>query len=96
MNSYLLSEAADADIQHIFTNSVAQWGQPRAEQYVLELHEAFETLSVFPHLGRDIGYIRTGYLRFDHERHAVFFQKTADGIVIIRVLHQRQQHADYL
>jgi len=63
---------------------------------VLELHTAFETLSVFTHLGRDIGYIWTGYLRFDHERHSVFFQKTADGILIMRVLHHRQQHADHL
>jgi toxin ParE1/3/4 len=53
MNGYILSEAADADLQLILVGSVAQWGLARAERYILELHEAFETLAAFPNLGRD-------------------------------------------
>ena len=53
MNRYVLSEAADADIEGIARHSITQWGLVRAERYILELHRAFETLGEFPHLGRD-------------------------------------------
>ena len=96
MNRYVLSEAADADIEGIARHSITQWGLARAERYILELHRAFETLGEFPHLGRDAGHIRSGYFRFEHDSHSVFYQKTDDGILIVRVLHQKQQPQNYL
>jgi toxin ParE1/3/4 len=96
MNSYVLSRAAEADIEDIAGRSIAQWGFMRAERYLLELHRAFETLADFPHLGRDASHLRCGYFRFEHQGHSVFYRKTEAGVFIVRVLHQRQQPENYL
>ena len=96
MSRYALSEAADADISHILTESVRRWGWARAERYILELHAAFENLAMFPAIGRDVGYLRQGYLRFPYASHRVFYRKSDEGIVIVRVLHQKQQPENYL
>jgi toxin ParE1/3/4 len=96
MARYVLSRAADADIEGIASYSIARWGLPRAERYILCLHEAFEILAQFPNLGRDAGHIRTGYRRFEHDRHSVFYRTTNQGVLIVRVLHHRQQPENYL
>jgi toxin ParE1/3/4 len=96
MNNYVLSETADADIEGIARYSITQWGLARAERYILELHQAFETLAEFPHLGKNAGHVRVGYFRLDHGSHSVFYQKTDAGVFIVRVLHQKQQPENYL
>ena len=96
MSGYALSEAADADILRIITDSVRRWGMPRAERYVFDLHEAFENLAAFPHIGNDAGHSREGYFWFPHDSHSIFYQKTDEGILIVRVLHQKQLPENYL
>jgi toxin ParE1/3/4 len=96
MHSYVLSNAADRDLQHIIRHSITRWGAGRAESYILGLHKAFETLSAFPHLGRSAEHIRAGYFRFEHDSHTVFYRIAASGILIVRVLHQKQRPENYL
>ena len=96
MSGYALSEAADADIEHIVRESVKHWGVARAERYVFDLHEAFENLAAFPGIGNDAGHLREGYFQFPHDSHSIFYRKTDDGILIVRVLHQRQMPENYL
>ena len=96
MKRYALSEDADADILQILTAAIRQWGLARSERYILELHIAFENLAAFPGIGRDIGSLRKGYFQFPHDSHNVFYQKTDDGILIVRVLHQKQPLDHYI
>jgi toxin ParE1/3/4 len=96
MNSYALSEAADADIARIITDSIKHWGEARAERYILDLHAAFENLAAFPTIDRDASHYRSGYFQFPHDSHTVFYQKTGTGIFIVRILHQKQQPQNYL
>lgn len=96
MADYKLTLAADHDIEAIARLSIETWGLDRAETYVMDLHRAFETLAGFPALGRDIGTIRAGYFRFEHESHVVFYQRSSTGIIVIRVLHRRQLPPAYL
>ena len=91
MTTYSLSEDADADIEAIARISIELWGSARAKLYIADLHHAFEMLNTFPHLGTDAGDVRTNYFRFHHASHAVYFKKQEAGILIIRVLHQRQR-----
>jgi toxin ParE1/3/4 len=90
MKHYALSEEADADILKILRASIRQWGLARSESYILDLHIAFENLAAFPDIGQDVAYLRNGYFQFPHDRHNVFYQKTQEGILIIRLLHQNQ------
>jgi toxin ParE1/3/4 len=64
-----------------------------AEKYVLGLHEAFRRLAEFPDIGRDARHIRPGYFRMEVASHTVFYRKTDEGILIIRVLHERMDFA---
>lgn len=89
MPSYRLTGAAANDIRDISRHSIQQWGVARAEAYVAGLHRAFETLAAFPAAGRDAADLRAGYRRFEHERHSIFYRRTAFGILVVRVLHQR-------
>jgi toxin ParE1/3/4 len=96
MTSYILSAAADADVERILVGSISHWGVARAERYIRELHEAFEALGLIPHIGRDAGHIREGYFQFYHGSHSVFYQTTDAGIFIVRILHQKQMPENYL
>jgi toxin ParE1/3/4 len=96
MTSYALSVSADADIEGIARYSMAQWGVARAERYIMALPKALETPAEHPSLGRDVRHVRPGYFQFNHDKHAVFYEKTDYGVFIVRVLHQKQQPTDYL
>jgi toxin ParE1/3/4 len=48
-------------------------------------------------LGRQIDQIRPGYFRYEHASHSIFYRLTANGIMVMRVLHQRmavERHID--
>ena len=96
MGSYTLSQKADDDILYIARTSVQQWGLARAERYILSLHEAFERLAEFPHMGRNADEIRPGYLQIESASHAIFYRKTETGILIVRVLHERMDFTRHL
>ena len=42
-----------------------------------------------PAMGVSIENIRTGYRRFSHQSHVIFYTQMQDGILIARVLHKR-------
>lgn len=96
MKRYSLSQEADRDIEGIARETVKRWGWPQAEKYLDELHQAFETLVEFRELGRDVSYLRPGYWRLEHASHSIFYRHTADGILIVRILHNRMQAEHYL
>ena len=96
MISYRLSVAADADIAEIARDSILRWGLERAEAYLTALHHALEHLSRFPRAGRDIGDLRAGYRRLEHESHAIFYQVHAGGVFVVRVLHRRMEPKQHL
>jgi len=89
MAKYELSEAADRDLNDIYIYSYREFGEAKADAYLRSLAECFERLAEFPGIGRPIDHIRPGYFRFPHASHTVFFVRIADGIRIVRVLHQR-------
>lgn len=89
MTGYQLTQAADADLVQIARYSAHQWSFERAESYLLALDRAFEQLAAFPDTGRDASDLRPGMFRLEHERHAIFYRQTPEGILIVRVLHQR-------
>jgi toxin ParE1/3/4 len=73
-----------------------QWGLAQAEKYILGLHETFQMLVEFPDLGRDASDIRPGYRKIETASHSIFYRKTGDGVLIVRVLHQRMDFGRHL
>ncbi len=96
MGKYALSGEADSDIQQIARESVKRWGFTRAEKYVLGLHETFQRLADFPEMGRDASRVRVGYMQIESAHHSIFYRKTEQGILIIRILHERMDFRRHL
>ena len=96
MGSYRLSVKAAEDIETIAEFSIRQRGLARAEKYILGQHETFQRLVEFPDLGRDASDIRRGYRKIETASHSVFYRKTNNGVLIVRVLHQRMDFGRHL
>lgn len=60
------------------------------------MHETFQMLAEFPDLGRDAGRIRPGYRKIETASHSVFYRKTQDGVLIVRILHQSMDFGSHL
>ena len=89
MASYELSGPADRDLTEIYVCSYRQFGELKADDYLLALHERFAQVAEHPAIGRSIDYLRAGYFRLEHASHTIFYVRTANGIGTMRVLHER-------
>lgn len=90
MNRYLLSPAAQADLEQIWDYTRDRWGADQAEQYLRELQRAVEGVAANPQIGRQCDEIRPGYRKVAAGSHTLFYRVNADDVVdVIRVLHQR-------
>lgn len=90
MSRYLLSPAAQADLEQIWDYTRDRWGVDQAEVYLRELQRAIERTAANPQIGRACDEIRPGYRKLAAASHTVFYQLTADGAIdVVRVLHQR-------
>ncbi len=96
LESYKLSDEADADIKDMARSSAAQWGMERAERYILGLHQTCIALADYPDIGRDASYIRPGYMRIESGSHVIFHQALNAGILVVRVFHQRMDFVRHL
>jgi plasmid stabilization system protein ParE len=59
-------------------------------------HDAFQRLAELPDLGRDASHIRPGYRKIETVSRSVFHRKTNDGVLIVRILHQRMDFDRHL
>jgi len=96
MGNFELTRRAEQDLIEIYTYSHREYGERQAASYILSFEQCFERLQANPALGRSIEHIRSGYRRYNHRSHAVFFTHTLTGILIVRVLHQRMDPERHL
>ena len=87
MARYELTEAAEADLAAIADYTIETFGIAQARRYRDGLTRAFENIAQNPRMGREAGQLRSGYRRFEHRSHAIFYQIEDRGIRIVRVLH---------
>lgn len=87
---YLLSPAAQADLEQIWDYTAGRWGVDQAEEYVRELQYVIERVAANPRIGRSCDDIRRGYRKLSAGSHTLFYRLATDGVVnVVRVLHQR-------
>jgi toxin ParE1/3/4 len=87
MADYVLSHEADQDLIRIYLHTFQTFGEAQAEAYVGALADKLSLLSISPGLGRRIDRLRTGYRRFEHASHAIFYKERSGGILVVRILH---------
>ena len=87
---------AEADLEAIAAYTSRTWGNEQCAFYLNLLQEVCETfLNAYPNLSRPV----TGYdelLTWRVEHHVVYFKYVADGIEVVRILHERQLPARHL
>ena len=97
MKGYILSLAAQADLNEIWDYSARNWGAGQANRYVLDIRAACEALANGSRQGRPIDDIRPGYRKLAVASHFLFYRITDAGMIdIIRILHQRMDVASRL
>ena len=91
-----LRPKAVTDLEDIFDYSVPKFGVVRAEQYILDLNEAFIKLAEEPHIGKDYTHVKQELMGFPVVSHIVFFKHTSTQLYIIRVLHKSMDYSIHL
>ena len=85
---YRLTPSAMNDLSLIWDYTEQQWNTRQAEIYISEIRFAFERLDEQPDRGHACDEIRRGYRQYTNGRHVIFYVKTGEDIVIVRILHQ--------
>ncbi|MBI2693361.1 type II toxin-antitoxin system RelE/ParE family toxin [Mycobacterium nebraskense] len=84
---YLLSPAAQADLEQIWDYTHARWGVDQAEDYLRELQRVINRIAANPRIGRACDEIRPGYRKLAAGSHTLFYRVTAEDLIdIVRIL----------
>lgn len=89
MSGFRLRERARADLQSIGRYTHRVWGREQRNRYLAQLDVAFRLLADEPQRGRACDDVRPGYRKYRVGRHLIFYREDAEGIDILRVLHDR-------
>lgn len=87
MVHYKLSKSADQKLEEIYEYTFLHFGEVQADQYYFKLHETFVFLSTQPRIGRAF----FDYRRHEHESHVIFYKIEEDFILIVKILHEREE-----
>jgi toxin ParE1/3/4 len=85
-----ITEPARRDLVQILGLSAQAWGDDQADRYEADLYEAFDLVRQFPDLGTERPHLFLGSRAYPVGSHAVYYQIIEQDIVIVRILHQRQ------
>ena len=96
MVEYRLTPAAERDLEAIWVHTDQRWGVTQAMRYTDSLTGTFAELAQAPQTGLACDHIRPGYRRRGIGRHVIYYQITAYGIAIVRILHDRMDAPQHL
>lgn len=90
MARFDLAKTAESDIAAIADYTAGQWGNAQAVKYLEALEDRLTLLARRPLLGRGRDELADGLLCFPFASHVIFYTRTDFGILVVRVLHKRQ------
>ena len=87
MHNYVLSEAADLDLNAIFDYTEKECSFNQAVSYLNDLETIFKQLVINLEIGRQRHDIKKGLFSLPEQQHVIFYRILKDHIRIVRVLH---------
>ena len=90
MARFDLADRAQSDLVGIAEHTVAHWGTAHAAKYLDALEARLRNLARRPLLGRQRDELAEGLLSFPFESHVIYYRRSDFGIVVVRILHKRQ------
>lgn len=91
-----LTTEAERDLIDIFLFGLEHFGAAQAERYSAILMTKIESAAANPSFGADYDFVRGGIRRYEAFSHAIYYQKTAAGIRVLRILHGRSDPSRHL
>jgi toxin ParE1/3/4 len=86
---FQLTNAAISDLMSIAEYTAAQWGENQAAVYIAQMDATFHILAAHPHIGIEIDDIIIGYRKHPTKHHIIIYKTTDNGIIIVRILHNK-------
>ena len=74
--------------------SCERWSDRQALIYARLLDKGLETITAFPQIGQRRDDLRLGLRVFSVGRHLILYEEQGNNIVVLRIVHQRQQLDD--
>jgi toxin ParE1/3/4 len=85
---YRLSQKAEMDLAEIIAYTFSTWGRQQADRYSAELRDCCRVLAQTPTIGRRCEWSSRNLRRMEQGSHVIYYRKTAEGILVLRILHQ--------
>ncbi len=89
---FVLTPRAQTDLDEIWDYTVDRWGFGQAETYTRQVWKDIATVADRPTLGRECPEVRRGYRMYPSGSHVLFYRHAADGIDVVRILHERMDY----
>jgi len=89
MLSLVFSHAAENDLIGIYRYGFMNYGEERAERYLQGLKIKCQLLVDNPELCRERKELAPPVRIYHYEKHLILYTINKDGILIVRVLHER-------
>jgi toxin ParE1/3/4 len=90
---FRLSDLAKSDLDEIRAYTIAEWGRPQWLIYYRDLVRGWDRIVAHPDRGQDRSALFPNMRSVRIGRHVVFYLRAADGVVIIRLVHERRDMA---
>ena len=94
--TYRTTRQADRDIIDIYIRGAAEFGHTQAERYHEGLVAALELLASNPQLARERSEFEPPVRLYPYKAHMIVYAQHEPGILVIRVLHGRQDWERHL
>ncbi len=82
-----ITPIARSDLREISHNTDKQWGRNQRFKYIKQLQDRFVYLAENPQRGKKRDEIVGVPYSYHEGRHVIFYRTTAEGIEILRILH---------
>ena len=89
MESYRLTEDAEADLIRIHQWGVRNYGVEKADEYYSALFDCFELISDQPQLYPSVDHLRPGYRRCVCGADSIYYRIDGDSVEIMRIIGQQ-------
>jgi toxin ParE1/3/4 len=87
---------AERDLIDIYLYGIENFGHAQAERYAATLNEKMAVAADNPSFGADYSFVRSGLRRRECVSHAIYYHTSANGILVLRILHGRMDPGQHL
>lgn len=83
------SRAAERDLAAIHAYTIERWGEAQADRYLADLESACSRIADGSAIVARLSFRTDEMFRTRQGRHLIIFREQGDGVLIVRVLHER-------